>query len=78
MAVRNFYVEANIDGRATKLAGGPAAKDGEMVIHLYQRDHGETVEAFSIVCRERNGELTSTVICKADEAMEPMQYQTER
>ena len=27
MAVRNFYVEADLDGRQTKLGGGPKAKE---------------------------------------------------
>lgn len=30
MAVRNFYVEADIDGRMTMLGGGPREKDGGM------------------------------------------------
>ena len=62
MAVRNFYVEANIDGRSTKLAGGPAAKDGEMVINLYQRDKGEIVTAFKLLCKERDGNLVTSII----------------
>ena len=31
MAVRNFYVEADIDGRQTMLGGGPRNKDGGAV-----------------------------------------------
>ena len=38
MAVRNFYIKADIDGRKTKLAGGPASKDGGMNISIFQRD----------------------------------------
>lgn len=78
MAVRNFYVEAIIDGRATRLGGGPTAKDGEMVVHLYQRENGEITEAFTIICRENEGKLTSTVVCKADEAIEPIRFETDR
>ena len=40
MAVRNFYVEAIIDGRETDLGGGPRAKDGGTSINFYQRHHG--------------------------------------
>lgn len=78
MAVRNFYVEAAIDGRSGKVAGGPAAKDGEMVVTIYQRDHGEIVKAFSIVCREKDGSLTSTVVCNADQTLEPVRFETQR
>ena len=78
MAVRNFWCEALIDGRETKLCGGPRAKDGEMVIKLFQREQGKIVEAFRIVCREHDGVLTSTVLCKADETLEPIQYESDR
>ena len=41
MAVRNFYVEAAIDGRATGLGSGPRAKDGGMQVRIYQRSNGD-------------------------------------
>lgn len=61
MAVRNFYVEADIDGRETRLAGGPARKDGGMNIVVTQRDGGDIVRAFSIRCDEAGGRLRSRV-----------------
>jgi hypothetical protein len=62
MAVRNFYIDCDIDGRETRLAGGPRAKDGEMTIHLSQREAGEIVEdVVKITCREFQGVLTTTV-----------------
>lgn len=64
MAVRNFYVEANIDGRATILGGGPASKTGEMTVRLYQRREGEITEALMIDCEESNGVLTTKVYDK--------------
>ena len=64
MAVRNFYVEANIDGRATKLGGGPASKTGEMSVRLYQRDDGAITDALLIECRERDGQLITEVYDK--------------
>lgn len=65
MAVRNFYVEADIDGRQTKLGGGPKAKDGEMTVHIHQRSDGDIVsDAVKIRCTERNGELMTEVFNK--------------
>ena len=40
MAVRNFWVDADIDGRQTGLGGGPMSKDGGMDVTIYQRDGG--------------------------------------
>lgn len=64
MAVRNFYVEANIDGRQTTLGGGPKAKTGEMSVRLYQRDEGEITDALLIECREKDGVLLTKVYDK--------------
>lgn len=64
MAVRNFYVEANIDGRQTTLGGGPASKTGEMTVRLYQRDDGAITDALLIECKERDGVLVTEVYDK--------------
>ena len=61
MAVRNFYVEANIDGRQTTLGGGPKAKTGEMTVRVYQRDEGKITDALLIECRERDDKLITEV-----------------
>ena len=50
MAVRNFWVEVEIDGRKTKLEGGPKPKEGGLKIRLYQRDYGEVTLAGYIEC----------------------------
>ena len=55
MAIRNFWVEADIDGRQTTLAGGPLSKHGGLTLHLYQRDNGEISGVVTIVCRESAG-----------------------
>lgn len=64
MAVRNFYVEANIDGRQTTLGGGPASKTGEMTVRLYQRDDGAITDALLIECEEHFGYLITKVFDK--------------
>lgn len=61
MAVRNFYLEAEIDGRKTGLHGGPQGKKGGMQIHLYQRDKGQIKEVASIWCYEKDGTLRSEI-----------------
>lgn len=77
MAVRNFYVEADIDGRQTKLGGGPKAKDGEMTVHIHQRHDGEIVsDAIKIRCTERNGKLMTEVF--NHEGICVFSYETER
>ena len=62
MAVRNFWVDADIDGRKTELAGGPASKEGGMRITIKQRDEGGIVTAFKVYCYEVDGELITEVI----------------
>ena len=39
--VRNFWLEGKIDGRVTKIDGGPRAKDGGFALKIYQRDRGQ-------------------------------------
>lgn len=48
MAIRNFWIEADIDGRATNLAGGPRAKDGGFNLVIYQRSEGAIIKAATI------------------------------
>lgn len=62
MAVRNFWVEADIDGRATMLAGGPRGKRDGMDVTIYQRDGGGIKTAVRIFCRA-NGENLVTSVC---------------
>lgn len=45
MAVRNFYIEALIDGRETKLEGGPRNKVGGFSATVKIRDHGGIAHA---------------------------------
>lgn len=39
-AVRNFWIEANIDGYKNPLKGGPRNKDGGFVLFVGMRDQG--------------------------------------
>ena len=63
--VRNFWIEAEVDGRKTPIAFGPQGKDGGFHLILYMRNKGEVEEVVWI-----NGEaihertLTLYVECK--------------
>lgn len=57
MALRNFWVETQIDGRKTKLTGGPKNKTGGLRTKVYVRDRGQSVLACKIVCTECEGDL---------------------
>lgn len=61
MAVRNFWVDASIDGRKTDLSGGPASKEGGMNIVIKQRMNGGIITAYKINCFECDGELYTQV-----------------
>lgn len=60
--VRNFWMTADIDGRDTRLSGGPQSKIGGMDLTLYMRDAGEVAEVVSVLCRaDSAGNLVLTV-----------------
>lgn len=61
MAVRNFWIDASIDGRKTDLSGGPASKEGGMDVTIKQRSKGGIVTAYRIHCYECVGELVTKV-----------------
>ena len=63
MAVRPFYIEADIEGRNSNLSGGPMRKDGTMFVRLKQRDQGGITDAFIVRCTtdtDENGKLLLT------------------
>jgi len=61
MAIRNFYVTAYIDDRATPLTGGPRSKDGGMHLVLTQRHHGAIIPVLDVWCHESGGALLTEV-----------------
>lgn len=38
--VRNFWIDGSIDGRNSKLSGGPQSKTGGFSLTVFQRDNG--------------------------------------
>lgn len=45
--VRNFWIEADIDGRKSAFASGPVRKDGGFELTIKMRSEGSIVEAIS-------------------------------
>lgn len=56
---RNFWVQGRIDGRQTEITGGPARKDGGMVLDIWQRVDGERLCIASIECRAHGDDLVT-------------------
>lgn len=46
--VRNFWVDAEIDGRSTTLSGGPTGKAGGLDATFFIRDDGAVAEALTV------------------------------
>lgn len=62
MAVRNFWLEANINGYKSKVQGGPRRKEDGMEVTIYQRDNGEISTAFHVNCKVTpSGKLMTSV-----------------
>jgi hypothetical protein len=57
MAMRNFWIEADVDGRKTRLMGGPRSKDGGFKLTVYMRDDGDSVIAAHVRGTEVDGRL---------------------
>lgn len=60
MAIRNFYINGRVDGRETKITGGPARKDGGMGVTITQRSNGRIVETVEILSSYNEGDDTLT------------------
>lgn len=60
--VRNFWIEADIDGRTSQFASGPVRKDGGFTLNVYQHDaggvsHPLTIRGYALA----NGAVVLTV-----------------
>jgi hypothetical protein len=60
--IRNFWLEASIDGRRSRLASGPRSKDGGFCLQIQNRDHGDiSPDSLRIVGRCTGDTLKLTV-----------------
>ena len=48
MAVHNFWLEANIDGKESLITGGPKSKDGGLNLDLFIRTHKQSERILNI------------------------------
>lgn len=46
--VRNYWLEAVIDGRASKFSAGPASKDGGFSLKIFMRNDGSASHALTV------------------------------
>jgi hypothetical protein len=46
--VRNFWVEAEVDGRKERISFGPKAKDGGFGLRIFMREKGGSTRALTI------------------------------
>lgn len=68
--VRNFWIEADIDGRESRLSGGPVSKDGRIDVTFKQRDNGSVTHALRVQGYARaDGSLTLRVFDADDVAI---------
>jgi hypothetical protein len=69
MAIRNFYIDADIDGRRTGLSGGPASKTGGLSATILVRHEGTILRAVQIWAHAKeDGTLTLMVTPTAEAA----------
>lgn len=48
--IRNFWLSGEVDGRSSRVSGGPRARDGGLHLTIYQRDRGSIVTALKVQC----------------------------
>jgi hypothetical protein len=49
--VRNFWLDADVEGRTTRLTGGPVSRDGGFNLDIRMRDDGCVTKPVSITGR---------------------------
>ena len=68
MAIRNFWISADIDGRKTDLSGGPIRKDGGFDLKVYIREDGAiSRKALYVMGRAEDGKLTLRAYTTGDD-----------
>lgn len=61
--LRNFWIDTDVDGRASKVGTGPASKDGGFDTNIYIRDGGRVEKALTIYgTAHADGSLTLRVV----------------
>lgn len=77
MPIRNFYIDCKIDGRKSRLTGGPRAKDGGFELTIYQRSEGEKMVVLRVEGTVRDDEMLALNTYTHDQAL-PITYNRKR
>jgi hypothetical protein len=48
--IRNFWLSGEVDGRSSRVSGGPRARDGGLHLTIFQRSKGAIVAALKVQC----------------------------
>lgn len=73
--VRNFWIDAKIDGQVTKLSGGPKDKEGGIYLKVYQRNNGAVVTALEVSgLVQRDG----TLVLEVTDGLKKIEFKTKR
>jgi hypothetical protein len=78
MAVRNFWIEGEVDGNQTSIGAGPRGKSGGFRLRIQQRSDGEIVDILHITGDESDGILTLLVWDSPHRDSEPILRVTTR
>lgn len=70
--VRNFWLDASIDGRRSYLSGGPRSKDGGFTLSVKVRDHGGITKALTISGRAKDD---GSLVLSVDDPAGPTFYE---
>lgn len=62
MALRNWWIDCDIDGRKTPLCGGPRARDGGFILRVYQRVDGQSHNVVTLWGHVAYGEPESLIL----------------
>jgi hypothetical protein len=60
--LRNFWISTIIDGRKTKLEGGPKSKDGGLRTDIIMRENGKSKTALTITCTPLHDDLLQIAV----------------
>lgn len=75
--VRNFWIEADIDGRKSAFSGGPQSATGGIDITIKQRDGGSIITAARITGRVTSEGVIVLEMATADDSRR-IEVRTER
>ena len=77
MPIQNFHIECVIDGRKSRLVGGPEAPDGGFSLTIHQRSEGKKITALKVTGIVRTDGQLALDILMQDNSL-PIAFNHER